>query len=108
MDEWLAHTGGVSLDLPGEEIPGDPIPGMVPIDRLADHIMVTAAVTDVDNLLADRLGVVEFRFQRGVIGAPPVDITTAWFVGTPELLRKTGVLLRNMCNQAANRAERGR
>lgn len=100
---WTEHVKTPAIDLPVEEIPDGPIPGQVP-RLVADHISTTSAIMD-GGPLGPISGVI-FQFSIGSLTEPPHDHEPVLMIGSPALIRKTGKLIRNICNQAANRAEK--
>lgn len=108
MREWAEHSSAPSHDLPYEEIPDGPI--MLDVDGMpmVDHIDVRATVMAVGDPHAPTATIpaVIFSFSVGVVGAAPVKRAEVLFAGSPESLRRAGVVVRDACNGAANRVEK--
>lgn len=110
LHEWwdeahrAAHT-----DLPYEEVPDGPVE--MTVDALmADQISVRSGIQTYELTSGASLVVpiLVFDFSIGRLNGPPELQTSVAYLATPEVMRKTGVILRDTANGAANAAERAR
>jgi hypothetical protein len=74
---------------------------------MADHIVTRALTTGIGGTI--EFPVVLFTFQAsapdGRGGKHLVTMAEVGLIGSPEVLRKAGIVVRDTCNASANRAE---
>lgn len=112
MREWSEHLDAPPhTDLPFEEVPDGPVmmrtaDGQIPC---ADSVVARAIVFDGRQGAAIvRVPGLLLELQVGQPGDAPRTFYQCAIVGTPEIMRKLGKLLRDTANGAANAAERAR
>jgi hypothetical protein len=94
-------------DIPYEPVPDGPIDiGAAGQFPMADHVNLRSFVFLESPPGLGPLGGVIFTFQMGNPDGPPLNVADVLYVGTPEVLRKLGTLLRDTLNGAANAVER--
>lgn len=118
MREWSACLGVDSVNLPYKEIPEDMAEVVAARIReqfrLADGWLIADTVTVKAVVLDGEAGGVNVRtsallheFSIGAPDRPPLPVATLLFVGSPEGVKRYGVLVRDSANGAANAAGRG-
>lgn len=107
--EWNACAETPAVDLPYEDVPADVAALRFDLEGrpvlMADHVTARALVMRAEGAVAVTAPVLLLTFG---IGTPSGldDVAEVGLVGTPEILRKIGTLLRRTANAAANRAEK--
>lgn len=107
LDALQPRPTDAQVDLPYQDQPADGELhrqlGLDPSVVIADHVVVKAAT------MASPLGTIPgvlHDFQHGHPDRPPTPLVQVLYLGgTPDLLRKYGVLVRDCANGAANRAQ---
>lgn len=105
---WDERHSAPHTDLDYEENP-DGKPVDVPVEMLvADTIVARAGVQRYDLAGGAKaiFPVLIFDFALGRMGQAPEHVVTVGLLGTSEIMRKVGKVLRDTANGAANAAER--
>lgn len=105
LDEWAACGPAESQHLPYAAVPDGIIPLTISGEAVAwaDHMTARSAIIGGDERgIKTRFPAVIFGFQMGMSEGPLHEVSTTALVGTPEMMRKVGRILRDTCNGAAN------